>query len=140
MTISIRIYILASDDTLYRIASSRFTAMIKDPESHPLIRFAGQRVRMAEAIVELHNRVPCGLDRLYFEMLRFDTHGVLDIKTFMRQNFALFEASHDQPEISNTVVDAESRFVAQGGRWKPTPALEFRIRQTALEKAKCNRL
>ena len=140
MTISIRIYILASDDTLYRIAGTRFTAMINDPESHPQLRFAGQRVRTAEAIVEVHNRAPCGINRLVFEMLRFDAHGVLDIKTFMRQNFALFETLVDQQATSNTVVDAESRFVAQGGRWKPTQAVEFRIRQAALGKVECKRL
>ena len=140
MTISIRLYILASDDTLYRIAGTKFTAMINDPESHPLLLFADQRVRTAEAIVELDNRVPSGIYRLVFAMLRFDAHGVLDIKTFMRQNFALFEGFHAQQAISNAVVDAESRFVAQGGRWKPTAAIEFRIRQTALGKAVCKRL
>ena len=140
MTTSVRIFILAPDDTLYRIAGSRFTAMHNDPENHPLPRFADQRIRMAEAIVELHNRVPCEIYRLVFEMLRFDAHGMLDIKTLMRQNFALFEAFADQPEMSGIVVDAGSRFVAQGGRWQPSPPLERRIRQAALGKMEYKRL
>jgi len=131
---------MASDDTIYRIAGTKFTAMMNDPENHPLLRFADQRVPMAEAIVELHNRVPCGIYRLIFEMLRFDDHGMLDIKTLMRQNFALFEAFTNQTVISSNVVDAESRFVAQGCQWKPTPAVEHRIRQAALGKAECKRL
>jgi hypothetical protein len=140
MTISVRIFIMTSDDTLYRVVGTKFTAMINDPENHPLLRFAGQRVRMAEAIVELDNRAPSGIYRLLFGMLRFDDHGMLDIKTLMRQNFALFEAFNEQQATSGTVVDAESRFVAQGGRWKPTPAVEYRIRQAALGKAACKRL
>ena len=140
MSCSIRIYIVASDDTLYRFASSKFTAMIYDPESYPLPRFAGQRIRMAEAIVVLRNRVPYEIDRFLFEMLRFDEHGILDIKTFMRQNFALFENFNDQATSNGTVVDAGSRFVAQGGRWQPSPPQEYRIRQAALEKVKCKKL
>ena len=119
MSCSVRIFIVAPDDTLYRIASSRFTAMINDPESYPLFRFADKRVRMAEAIVELRNRAPCGIDRLLFEMLRFDDHGRLDIKTFLRQNFALAELISDKSALRATVVDAGSRFIAQGGRWQP---------------------
>ena len=140
MSVSVRIFILAPDDTLYRIACSRFTAMINDPESHPLLRFADQRVRIAEAIVELRNRVPYGINRLLFEMLRFDEHGRLDITTFMRQNFALAEHIIDKPATSGTVVDAACRFVAQGGRWQPSLSLERRIRHAALGKAECKRL
>lgn len=140
MSCSVRIFIVAPDDTLYRIAGSRFTAMINDPESHPLFRFADQRVRMAEAIVEFRNRAPCGIDRLLFEMLRFDGHGRLDIKTLMRQNFALAELISDKPATSGTVVDADRRFVAQGGRWQPSQPLERRIRQAALGKVECKRL
>ena len=140
MSCSVRIFIVAPDDTLYRIAGSRFTAMINDPENHPLLRFADQRVRMTEAIVELRNRAPCGIDRLLFEMLRFDDHGRLDIKTFMRQNFALAELINDKPATSDTIVDAGSRFVAQGGRWQPSQPLERRIRQAALGKVECKRL
>ena len=140
MTFSVRIFIMAPDETLYRIAGTKFTAMINDPESHPLLRFADQRVRMAEAIVELRNRAPCGIDRLLFEILRFDDHGRLDIKTFMRQNFALAELLSDKPATRGTVVDAGSRFVAQGGRWQPSQPLERRIRQAALGKLECKRL
>ena len=131
---------MAPDDTLYRIAGTKFTAMMNNPEKYPLLRFADQRVRMAEAIVELHNRVPCGIYRLIFEMLRFDDHGIMDNKTLMRQNFALFEAFTDQPAISSSVLDAGNRFVAQGGQWKPPPAVEHRIRQAALGKTECQRL
>jgi len=52
VTYSPRTLILGPNDTLYRLASAKFSRMVDDPESHRLERFAGQRVRMAEAIVE----------------------------------------------------------------------------------------
>jgi hypothetical protein len=39
-----------------------------------------------------------------------------------------------------TVVDAANRFVAQGGLWTPSRALQRRIDATALGQVKCARL
>ena len=63
--------------------------MLEDPESHRLARFAGQRVRMVEAIVEFRDRTPCRVVRLVYEMLSFDSEGRLDRVAFERQNAAL---------------------------------------------------
>jgi hypothetical protein len=86
---SIRTYILGPDDTLYRLASAKFSRMVEDPESHRLERFAGQRGRMAEVTVEVRDRAPRAVVRLVYEMLGFDADGHLDRATFMRQNMAL---------------------------------------------------
>ena len=43
-------------------------------------------------------------------------------------------------ERETAVVDAGSRFVAQGGRWQPSPSLEQRILRAALGELKCERL
>lgn len=138
---SIRIFIVGQDDTLYRIARTKFTGMFDDPENHPILRLAGQRVRMAEAIVEVRDRVPYSIVRLIYEILRFDEYGKLDRDTFVRQNFALAELALDAPTINNTViVDASNRFIAQGGHWQPSPKLERKIRQTALGEEKYQRL
>ena len=91
MTYSPRTFILGPDDTLYRLASAKFSRMVDDPESHRLERFAGQRVRMAEAIVEVRDRAPCAVVRLVYEMLGFDAEGRLDRAAFIRQNAALAE-------------------------------------------------
>ena len=40
----------------------------------------------------------------------------------------------------DAVVEASSRFIAQGGRWQPSPSLAGRIRQAALGELKCKRL
>jgi hypothetical protein len=79
-----RTFLLAPDDSLYRLPSAKFSRMLDDPASHRLARFAGQRVRLAEAIVEIHERTPRAVVRLIFEMLRFDEEGRLDLPAFLR--------------------------------------------------------
>ena len=145
MSYSPRTFIVGPDDTLCRLASAKFSRMVDDPESHRLERFAGQRVRMAEAIVEVRDRAPCAVVRLVYEMLGFDAEGRLDRATFMRQNAALAELamSHVIPRLEpeeTAVVDAGSRFVARGGRWQPSPSLEQEILRAALGELKCERL
>jgi len=139
---STRTFILAPDDTLYRLASAEFSRMVDDPQTHRLTRFAGQRVRMAEAIVEVRDRAPVAVVRLVCEMLGFDAEGRLDRATFMRQNAALAELSVDRviPRLAakeSVVVDAGSRFVAKGGHWWPSPSLEQKILRAALGELKC---
>jgi len=111
--------------------------MVDDPESHRLERFAGQRVRMVEAIVEVRDRTPYAVARLVYEMLGFDAEGRLDRATFMRQNAALAELAMSPviPRLEaeeTAVVDAGSRFVARGGRWQPSRSLEQEILRAAL--------
>ena len=145
MSYSPRTFIVGPGDTLYRLASAKFSRMIDSPESHRLERFAGQRVRMAEAIVEVRERAPYAVVRLVYEMLRFDAEGRLDRATFIRQNAALAELAMDRviPRSvtkETAVVDAGSRFVARGGRWQPSRSLEQEILRAALGELKCERL
>lgn len=141
MTCSVRRFIVGSDDILYRLAGTKFTGMLDEPESHRLPRFAGQRVRMVEAIVELRDRIPCEIVRLVYETLQFDAHGKLGRKAFERQNAALVDILVGEPSTNDTVVvNASSRFIAQGGQWQPSPSLAWRIRQAALGEIKCKRL
>ena len=145
MTYSPHTFILGPDDTLYRLPSAKFSRMVDDPESDRLERFAGQRVRMAEAIVEVRDRAPCAVVRLIYEILGFDAEGRLDRATFIRQNAALAELAVSRviPRLEakeTAVVEAGSRFVARGGSWKPTPALEREILRAALGELRCERL
>ena len=136
---------MGPDDTLYRLANTKFAAMLDDPENHRLLRFAGQRVRLVDAIVELRDRVPCAIVRLVYQMLVFDAQGRFDSRRFERQNGALVDLLMNrvlgQATTSDSdIVDASSRFIAQGRRWQPSPALARRIRQAALGEFKCARL
>ena len=145
MSYSIRKFILGPDDILYRLASAKFSRMVDDPKSHRLERFAGQRVRMAEAIVEVRDRAPCAVARLIYEMLGFDAEGRLDRTAFIRQNAALAEliVSRVIPRLGaeeTAVVEAGSRFVARGGSWQPTAKQEREILSAALDETPCKRL
>ena len=145
MSYSTRTFILGPDDTLYRLASAKFSRMVDDPGSHRLERFAGQRARMAEAIVEVRDRAPVAVVRIIYEMLGFDAEGRLDRAAFIRQNAALAElvVSRVLPRLGaeeTAVVDAGSRFVARGGSWQPTPKQEREILRAALDETPCKRL
>ena len=145
MTYSPRRFILAPDDTIYRLASAKFSRMFDNPEGYRLERFAGQRVRMAEAIVEVRDRAPYAVVRLVYEMLGFDADGRLDRATFIRQNAALAELAMCRviPRLGAkepVVVDAGSRFAARGRSWQPSPTLEQEILRAALGESKCERL
>ena len=145
MTYSPRTFILGPDDTLYRLASAKLSRMVDDPDSHRLERFAGRRVRMVEAIVEVRDRAPYTVVRLIYEMLGFDAEGRLDCSTLTSQNAALAELAMDgvipgSVTREKAVIDAGSRFVARGGRWQPSPSLEKEILQAALGERKCERL
>lgn len=144
MALSSRIFIVATDETLYRLAGTKFSGMLRDPSSYPLPRFAGQRVRIASAIVELQDRVPYRVVRVLYEILRFDEQGKLDVGTFGQQNAALIDVMLESTLTNNTsdtaIIDASSRFVAQGGRWNPSPSQEWRVCQAALDEIKYKRL
>jgi hypothetical protein len=69
----------------------------------------------------------------------------LDRATFMRQNMALAALTIDPviPQLvkeDKAVVDASSRFVARGGSWHPSAALERAILRAALDETSCKRL
>ena len=123
---------------LSRLSGSRFAAMLSDPSAHPIPQFAARRVRGAEVVVEQAHRRPVKVIRMVFFMLAFNERGVLDTDALMRQAAAAFDTLPPQMRSNgSTVLEAHSRFVVSGGRWKPTPALEAELRAAALGKQKC---
>ena len=129
-------YLIAPDDQLGRLAGAKFFRMLRDPEAHRLPQFAGQRVRMASIVVELANRAPVRIVRRTFAILAFDRDGRLDLQRFGQQQAALAEAAmapvFGGAERNETIVDAASRFVAQGGQWRPTAKLARTIDEAAM--------
>ena len=111
--------------------STTFEALMRIPEIQRMPLLAGQRVRMAELIVEVSGRRVLRIARRAYFVLTFDKDGRVDIERFQRQQCALagiaihgvFAAAQDASEV----VDATERFVAQGGRWRPAPAMTQRI-------------
>jgi hypothetical protein len=144
MGISCRMFLLDQDDGLYRLSSAKFNQMLRDPTSCRLTRFAGARVRMTNVAVELLDRQPIRVVWNTFGFLAFDDEGYFDSGTFDHHQRARAELAWAplaaEPKGAAIIVDATTRFVAQGGRWKPTRTLQRLIDEAALGRVKCPRL
>jgi hypothetical protein len=64
--------------------------MLRDPRTHRYTLFAGQRVRVAEAVVELIERKPARVVPMTFDILTFDREGSFDTEAFDRHQFSRF--------------------------------------------------
>ena len=144
MGISCRMFLLDQDDGLYRLSSAKFNQMLRDPTSCRLTRFAGARERMTNVAVELLDRQPIRVVWNTFGFLAFDDEGYFDSGTFDHHQRARAELAWAplaaEPKGAAIIVDATTRFVAQGGRWKPTRTLQRLIDEAALGRVKCPRL
>ena len=143
MGISCRMFLLDMDDSLYRLPNAKFNQILRDPTSCRFTRFAGTRMRMTDVAVELIDRQPIRVVWITFGFLAFDDDGCFDLSSFDRHQRARAELALALPSLEpkrEGVVDAADRFVAQGGRWTPSSALQRRIDAVALEEVKCPRL
>lgn len=144
MSLSSRRFLIAQDGSLYRLANTLFDRMLRDPDAHVLPVFAGQRVRMADLVVELDSRAPVRVLRRTFAMLSFDDKGRIDSGRFVKQQWALAESAldpaFDVSDREQTVLDAAARFIAQGGTWHPSAAMASAVDAAALGRIACRRL
>jgi hypothetical protein len=97
MGFSCRKFLIARDDTLWQLPTTKFERMLREPANHCLSTFAGQRARMADVVVELVAREPVRVVRTTFSILTFDAEGRLDPGAFERQQFALAESVVGNP-------------------------------------------
>ena len=81
-------YLVAADDTLYRMANAAYDRMLQGPDQDRMMLFAGQRVRTAEVIVEFIGSTPARLVRLAFSMLVFDANGRINSNSHLMQQAA----------------------------------------------------
>ena len=144
MGLSNRMFLLDQKDGLYRLPNARFDKMLRDPSSHAIPRFAGARLRMADMVVEIFDRHPVRVVWTSFGILTFDQEGCFEPNAFdvhqrARAELAL-ASSITSPDTQTNVVDAATRFVAQGGRWTPSRALARRLDEAALGRVDYVRL
>jgi hypothetical protein len=140
MTWSLRLFMLGDDDQFFRLPAAGYARMLRHPSDYPVPIFANQRVRCAEAIVELESRRAVRVKRMLFWNARFDDRGVLDTAALGPQSAAAIDATEvasPSPKVVKEVVDASVRFQAEGGSWKPTPAERVEITQMALGEWGC---
>lgn len=138
---SCRRFLITNDGVIYRISNKRFDRMMRHPEDELFPDFANQRIRCADLVIDLIDRIPSSVCRETFAILEFDHLGRLETGRFERQQVALLDAMLE-PMLSNknaaaNVVDAAQRFVAQGGTWLPSMALRVQIEKTALGLIDC---
>jgi|GEM_PF-688528 hypothetical protein len=143
MGISCRVFLVDQNDRIFRLPVTKFAQMLEEPAEHRFPSLSGQRIRAAEALVELIGREPTRVIRITFDILTFNDDGCLDSRKFSDQQFAHAELAIE-PVISHAnhkekVVAAASKFIAQGGRWIPSKTLAHIIYETALGKICCPR-
>jgi hypothetical protein len=110
--LSLRLLVVDQTDRIYRLDVTRFDRMLEDPKTHPFPQFAGQRVRSAEAVVELIERKPSRIVRMTFYILTFDQQGCLDRELLDQQQFSRF-ASHTSglaPSALRTYCESFTRY------------------------------
>jgi len=133
---SCRRYLVDLEERVVRMKNTTFEGLMREPDLHRMPALAGQRVRMAELIVEVSGRTVLHIVRRVYVVLTFDPLGRLDTERFEQQQFALasvaIEGMLAQARRPREVLEAADRFVAQGGRWQPTHALAQRIDAAAL--------
>lgn len=144
MGLSSRRFLIANDGVIYRMSNKRFERMMRHPEDELLPDFPNQRIRCADLVIELVDRVPSLVCRETFAILEFDHLGRLDTGRFEKQQVALVDAMLEpmltNKKASTNVVDATQRFVAQGGTWLPSKLLRTQIEKTALGIIECHSL
>ena len=131
MGIGCRRFIVDDEGRLVRLRNAIFERLLRDPQHHTMPALAGQRVRMAEILVQLADRRPIQVVRRVYFVVGFDEAGRLAAMRFQNQQWALAESAPDRvlavPSDDNRVLDAASRFIAQGGRWRPSNQLAQHI-------------
>ena len=146
-SISLRFVLVNSNDEIFRLPQARFERMLSCPPQDTLPEFAGQRVRAAEAVVQLQNRRPVGVCQVIFHYLHFDQQGRLDFNRYMKNGVTVMEAGIPDFNLKPhdpKVIEAGQRFAARARDhnvwWRPTPQLEEAIMQAVLDDRKCRRL
>ena len=142
MGLSLRTFLIDELDQLYRLSNVKYSKMLDDSASAPIPRFSGQRVRVADALVELENRRPVGVRHVYYYFLRFDDNGKFDREQWEREGAAsvALAVQLETPKRGKerVLVDARDRFIAQGGKWHPSPALDASIAEAAMGRRSCS--
>ena len=103
-------YLIARDDTIFRMANTAFDRMIQDPTTCCLPELVGQRARTTEVVVGLVGREPAAVVHTSFAVLVFDHARRVDANRYRQQQYARVEtalapaASHLMPSGFGVVL------------------------------------
>ena len=134
--IGCRRFIVDDEGRLVWLRNAIFERRLRDPQHHTMLALAGQRVRMAEIPVQLANRRPIHVVRRGYFVVSSDEARRLDTMRLQDQQWALAASAPEGvfavPSDDNRLLDVALRFIAQGGRWRPSVALAQHIDDAAL--------
>ena len=126
MGLSIRIFIVADDDTIKRLPLALYERLRKRDPNKRLLEYAGKRVRYALIVVDLFNRRPIEILKDEFGFLFFDDEGRLKLSELeTKESLAFDMLAHLSPDQTNgRVIDAQHKFARKRYfdkyRWEPT--------------------
>ena len=132
MGVGLRIFLVNDDNSLKRLALTRYERLMqRDPDvSFP--QYAGKRVRYAEVAVEFENRKPVEVLRMEYFIMHFDSKGRID--GTVQYDIMSLGVNLIPPMYFKTdpvVIEAQHHFAKKRFdhqfRWKPTPEIEMAI-------------
>lgn len=102
-----------------------------------LPQYSGQRVRHALGLVELKERKPVRVKKVWYSYLAFDSAGYLDEKEALQAAADALDG-HEEKRLlpQGVVIPATARFNSRRHQWKPNPSLEEKLLDAMLGQRK----
>lgn len=140
MGVGLRIFIVNDDNSLVRLALTRYERLMqRDPDiSFP--QYAGKRVQYVEAAIEYKQRKPFKILRILFLIMSFDPEGRIDITEKKKESRLAAETYpfYTNKELPNGILDLpkgviDARYIFARKRlnyeyrWRPTQEIEAAI-------------
>jgi len=132
MGVGLRIFIINDDNSLERLALTRYERLMQRDPDVSLPQYAGKRVRYAEVAVEFENRKPVEILRMEYFIMQFDSKGRID--GIVQDDIMSLGVNLTPPiyfKNDPVVIEAQHHFAKKRFdhqfRWKPTPVIEMAI-------------
>ena len=133
MGISLRIFLVNDDDSIQRLALSRYDRLLERDPKERLPQYAGERVRYALAVVDLVDREPVEILRIQYSYLSSDSEGRIDPAEGEREARLLLEIFPPEPIIRYPWDFVEPKRCLpkkchdDEHKWMPMPEIETAI-------------
>jgi hypothetical protein len=133
MGISLRIFLVTDDESLQRLALSRYERLLRRDTAERLPQYAGKRMRYASVVLRMVNRKPSEIIQIQYSLLKFDLKGMLDPAEQERKVKLALEVLPPLPTERKPpqIIDARHQFARRrydnNYKWKPSPELEAAI-------------
>jgi len=139
MGVAMRVFLINEDDTFKRISMALYKRLTDQDPKATLPEYRNSRIRCAEIIVELENRVPVTVNRAIYSFLQFDAEGRIDkayLEEVGRVIAEMMSAFSSFGEPDN-VIHASSKFARKRFQdefcWEPSKELELVLFEEALK-------